>query len=263
MQNTVQTVYYSQEPILKKPHFHDCHQVILILKGQVQVCVNEASYTAGRGDVILFSRYENHSIVVQSEAYERFVLHMDPAIVNGESPVYSLLSDRPAGFCNVISVLPYLDDIVGIFKRLLRERDSHGKLAEEMQRLTVKQLLIFLYRCMPVSFDGGYDAVVIGVKRQFENHYRQPYTLSGLAKQYNISPSTLSHRFSAATGMSVMEYLLSCRMATAKRMLAGTEMDIGEIVERCGFSDNSNFSRTFKKLNGMSPKAFRKKYQTE
>lgn len=263
MQSMVQTVYYSRESFLKKPHFHDCHQIILILKGQVQVCVNEASYTAGRGDIILLGRYENHSIVVRSEEYERFVLHIDPAIINGESPVYSLLSDRPAGFCNVVSVLPYLEDLVDIFKRLLRERGSRSKLADEMQRLTVKQLLILLYRCMPVSFAGGYDPVVIGVKRQFENHYSQSYTLAGLAKQYSISPSSLSHRFRAATGMSVMEYLLSCRMASAKRMLAGSDIGIGQIVERCGFSDNSNFSRTFKRLSGLSPKDFRKQYQAE
>lgn len=263
MQSFVQTVYYSAESFLEKSHFHDCHQIILVLKGQVQVCVNETSYTAGSGDIILFSRYENHSIVVLSEEYERYVLHIDPAIVNGESPVYSLLSDRPIGFCSVISILPHLDDVVSIFERLLRERDSGDKLANEMQQLTVKQLLIMIYRCMPTSFEGSYDDVVIGVKRQFENHYSQPYTLTALSKQYNVSPSTLSHRFSAATGMSVMEYLLSCRMASAKRMLAGTKMGIGEIVERCGFSDNSNFSRTFKKRNGLSPSDFRKKYRAE
>ena len=263
MQNFVQTVYYSAESFLEKPHFHDCHQIILILKGQVQVCVNEASYTAGRGDIILFSRYENHSIVVLSEEYERYVLHIDPAIVNRESPVYSLLSDRPIGFCNIISVLPHLDDIVSIFKRLLRERNAGNKLANEMQQLTVKQLLILIYRCMPADFESRYDDIVIGVKRQFENHYNQPYTLEALSKQYNISPSTLSHRFCAATGISVMEYLLSCRMASAKRMLADTKMSIGEIVEQCGFSDNSNFSRTFKRLNGISPADFRKKYKAE
>ena len=263
MQSFVQTAYYSAESFLEKPHFHDCHQIVLILKGRVQVCVNGASYTAGEGDIILFSRYENHAIVVLSEEYERYVLHIDPAIVNGESPVYSLLSDRPIGFCNVVSMLPQLDDIVSIFKRLLCERDTCNKLANEMQQLTVKQLLILIYRCMPDSFENRYDDMVIAVKRQFENHYGQPYTLTELSKRYNISSSTLSHRFSAATGMSVMEYLLSCRMASAKRMLAGSKMGIGEIVERCGFSDNSNFSRTFKSLNGMSPTDFRKKYKTE
>ena len=263
MQSFVQKVYYSAESFLEKPHFHDCHQVVLVLKGQVQVCVNEVSYTAGRGDIVLFSRYENHSIAVLSEEYERYVLHIDPAIVNRESPVYSLLSDRPIGFCSVISMLPHLDEVVSIFKRLLREQASYNKLANEMQRLTVKQLLILIYRCMPASFEGRFDDVVIGVKRQFENHYSQPYTLTELSKQYNISPSSLSHRFSAATGMSVMEYLLSCRMASAKQMLADSKMSIGEIVDRCGFSDNSNFSRTFKSLYGMSPTDFRKKYKAQ
>lgn len=263
MQSFVQKVYYSTESFLEKSHFHDCHQVVLVLKGQVQICVNEASYTAGRGDIFLFSRYENHSVVVLSEEYERYVLHIDPGIVNGESPVYSLLSDRPIGFCNVISTLPQLDNMESVFKRLVEERDSHNKLTNEMQQLTVIQLLILIYRCMPTGFAGRYDDVVVGIKRQFENHYSQPYTLAELSKQYNISPSALSHRFRAATGMSVMEYLLSCRMASAKRMLAGTQMGIGEIVERCGFSDNSNFSRTFKALNGMSPTDFRKKYTAE
>ena len=83
------------------------------------------------------------------------------------------------------------------------------------------------------------------------------------AKQHSISISSLSHRFRTATGVSVMEYLQSCRMANAKQMLAETDCSIGEIVEKCGFSDNSNFSRTFKSLNGMSPTDFRKKYKAE
>jgi AraC-like DNA-binding protein len=46
-------------------------------------------------------------------------------------------------------------------------------------------------------------------------------------------------------------------------MLAETNYSIGEIIEKCGFSDNSNFSRTFKRLTGLSPSDFRKKYKAE
>ncbi|MBQ8793661.1 MAG: helix-turn-helix transcriptional regulator, partial [Clostridia bacterium] len=61
--------------------------------------------------------------------------------------------------------------------------------------------------------------------------------------------------------ISVMDYLLSCRIAAAKNMLAKTDKSISEIVESCGFSDNSNFNRTFKKLNNMSPSEFRTKFK--
>ncbi len=263
MQGIVQAVYHSTARLLSRPHFHDCHQIILIVNGQAEVCINGASYRAGRGDIVLFSRHENHSIRVCSKEYERYVLHVDPSIVNQRSPVYSILTDRPVGFCNVIRIAPYMEDMIGIFKHLVSEHEGALALGEEMEQLLVRQLLITIFRCAALRGGIPYDSVVAEVKRRFENSYGEPYTLSQLAKQYNLSISALSHRFRAVTGMPVMEYLLSCRMASAKRMLAGTDTSIGEIVEACGFSDNSNFARTFKRLNGMSPSDFRKTYKAE
>jgi len=263
MENLVQTVYYSSEMLLKTPHFHDCHQIILILQGEVELCVNGTTLRAGAGDAAIFSRYENHSLRVLSAEYARYVLCIDPDVVNRKSPVYSLLTDRPAGFCNVVNITPHFEDIVGIFRALMAERSAEAELAEEMEQLLVKQLLITLYRNAPVRFDSVGDTMVMDIKRQFENNYSQQFSLEGLARQYNVSVSSLSHRFREVTGVSVMGYLLSCRLAWAKKYLTQTNLDIGKIVEKCGFTDNSNFSRCFKKLNGISPTAFRKRNTAE
>ena len=263
MQAVVQTVYHSAETLSKHPHFHDCHQIIFVVKGRADFCVNDKLLRATAGDIAIFSRYENHSVVDCSREYERFVLHIDPDVVNQKSAVFSLLTDRPAGFCNVINVSANMAEIADIFDHILFEYNNASKLANEMKQLLVKQLLIIVYRCTSICFDNTYDDVVAGIKRQFENEYHKQFTLAVLAKQHNLSISSLSHRFQAATGVSVMEYLQSCRMANAKQMLAETDCSIGEIVEKCGFSDNSNFSRSFKSLNGMSPTAFRKKYKAE
>ena len=263
MGSLIQAVYHSAQTLEKSPHFHDCHQIILVVKGSVEFCINGGHIRAGQGDVAIFSRFENHSVGSCSEGYERYVLQLDPEVILGKSAVYALLTDRPAGFCNVVSLAPYMEEVLGLFQKLLREQSSPSRLAEEMEQLLVKQLLITVYRCTSVDFDSIYDHVVTELKRQFEQDFREPCTLSALAKRYHMSASSLSHRFQAATGVSVMGYLQSCRMAHAKQLLADTDLGIGQVVERCGFSDNSNFSRTFKKLNGMSPKAFRKKYQTE
>lgn len=263
MQSVIQNVYHSAETLSKYPHFHDCHQIIFITKGTVDFCVNDKTLRAAAGDVAIFSRYENHSVVECSREYERFVLHIDPDVVNQKSAVYSLLTDRPADFHNVIHVSLYMDEVTDIFKHILFEHYNPSKLADEMEQLLVKQLLITIYRCMAVDFGSAYDDVVSNVKRQFENACHDQYTLDALAKQYSVSISSLSHRFRAVTGVSVMEYLQSCRMAKAKQMLAETDSSIGAIVEKCGFSDDSNFSRSFKKLTGLSPSGFRKKYKAE
>ena len=103
---------------------------------------------------------------------------------------------------------------------------------------------------------------VLGVSKSAgEDEIKKAYR--SLAKKYHISSSTLSHQFKKITGVSVFEYLVSCRLALAKAQLAKTKMRINEIVEECGFCDNSNFSRTFKKSVGMTPSQFRRTYRRE
>ena len=181
MGSLIQAVYHSAQMLEKRPHFHDCHQIILVVKGTVEFCVNGRHIRAAQGDIAIFSRFENHSVSSCSDGYTRYVLQLDPEGIHGKSAVYSLLTDRPAGFCNVVSIAPSLDEVVGIFQMLLRELGSRLQLAEEMKQLLVKQLLITVYRNTSVDFDSIYDDVVTELKRQFEKDFREPYTLSGLA----------------------------------------------------------------------------------
>ena len=153
-----------------------------------------------------------------------------------------------------------------MFEAICREIRSAEPMGEEMQRLLVQQLLILVYRQARDTFsvmEGAGFELVYPIQMRFHQQYQRQFTLQALADEMNLSPSYLSHLFKSTTGSSVMGYLQSCRIAEAKRCLAQTNMRIGEIVEHCGFSDCSNFSRTFRKLTGLSPSAFRARYHKE
>ncbi len=265
MNKLVQSAYYSTNTLKKSAHYHDCHQIILIASGQIDFCVNGANQRAGTGDIVIFSRYENHAITILSEQYKRYVLRIDPSADSRENRLYSLLSNRPSGFCNIVNTEEKAEDFERLFQRIIAESGSGLPLASDLLELLVNELLIMICRQMPDTLpllkDTRFDTVA-DIQRRFENHPAENYSLELLAREYHLSSSSLSHLFKKITGSPVMEYLLSCRMAAAKRYLSQGHLAIGEIVDRCGFSDSSNFSRTFKHLTGLTPSAFREKFRS-
>lgn len=263
MGNPIRTVYYSEDIFKNVSHYHDCHQILFIVEGDVEIRVNENYFRASNGSLVLFSRYENHSVRVLSETYNRFVLRINlPA--DEKNKIYSLLSNRPMGFNNILDVSGNIEDFRRIFSALVKEADSSLPLCEKMQELLVDELLVMIARLLPESsllFDESNFELVSAIQHRFETHFDEQYSLSELANEYNVSTSTLSHQFKRIAGCSVMDYLLFCRMAAAKNLLVKTELTVGDIVEKCGFSNMSNFCRTFKHLFELSPTDFRRTFR--
>ena len=122
-------------------------------------------------------------------------------------------------------------------------------------------LLVYLYRSRPSLFledENTNTEIVRDIQRRFEKDYSERFTLSVLASEYHVSSSHLSHIFKSVTGYAPIEYLMICRISAAKGLLSTTDKSIKEIVDLCGFSDESNFSRTFREKVGVTPTQFRK-----
>lgn len=260
MQNIVHSIYFSDNCSETATHHHDCHQIIFILKGKVEICINDKKSTAKSGDIIIFSRYENHSVKILSNEYERFVLRINFRIHNHHDKIFTLLSNRPVGFDNKIDVSENLAEFKRLFEYINTEFDSPKVLSDDLLISLINQLLIMIYRSS--SGDESYFVeesldTILKLQKELEDNYGSNFSLNELAKKYSLSVSSLSHQFKKITGMSVMGYLLSCRIAGAKSYLLNTKLSVNEIVELCGFSDNSNFSRTFKRIVGITPTEFR------
>lgn len=263
MASIVLSAEYHSHSQQKSVHYHDCHQILYIAGGSATIQVNQQIWQAGPGSFAVFSRYEQHRITGCSPDYRRYILDISPQIsVYNENcyRIFSLLFNRPVGFRNVLDMEPDHLEIERLLGRMVEEKQKNGLLGEEMLELLLQQLLILVCRRFPELFDSSEDPAlktVWQIQNRFEKDLADPFSLAELARELDISVSTLSHQFKRITGTSVMGYLTSCRIAAAKKYLASTTMPIGEIVEACGFSDASNFSRLFKKQLGCSPSRFR------
>ena len=74
----------------------------------------------------------------------------------------------------------------------------------------------------------------------------------------DVSPFHFSRLFKQATGFSPYQFLIECRVLTAQQLLrAKRELSLGEIAFRCGFADQSSFTRCFRQRTGLTPKQYR------
>lgn len=256
---------YSESLSGKSNHYHDGHQLLYIVKGEADVSVGGQSVTVGDGTLLLFNKFEEHSILLKSDEYKRYSVRIssDAGVGGKRELLFAVLVNRFPGFSHAIQSGVYASALESIFKRLTREYRSNIPFRQEMLDALLRELLVTVCRLMPhspLSEKGENVKLISRIQQRFETDYCEAFSLEKLATDYHMSVSYLSHLFKDITGVSVMEYLMACRMQAAKKYLATTDLSIGEIVSACGFSDDSNFSRSFKARTGQTPTAFRKYY---
>ncbi|MEZ5831313.1 MAG: AraC family transcriptional regulator [Dongiaceae bacterium] len=83
------------------------------------------------------------------------------------------------------------------------------------------------------------------------------WTLDMLADRIGISRSVLAERFARLVGYPPMQYLTNWRMQLAARQLSDGRKKIAAIGREVGYESEAAFSRTFKRVAGLSPAAWR------
>jgi len=91
------------------------------------------------------------------------------------------------------------------------------------------------------------------------NHFAENITRSDIAQYISISEDYLTFCFRQELGTTPITYLQRYRVNQAKHLLKDTDRAITEIALDVGFSDNSYFSRIFRRITGISPDKFRHK----
>ena len=85
--------------------------------------------------------------------------------------------------------------------------------------------------------------------------------VSMLSSLLRVHRSTLTKLFSERIGRTPGRCILDYRFELAKTLLRGSNLPIGEVATRCGFTSLGSFSRFIRRGTGLSPLAYRKEKQ--
>ncbi len=144
--------------------------------------------------------------------------------------------------------------------RLVALKATNQPLAILESELILKQALLEIYRqdaanqgLLTARIEPRFERVIARLRA----HPQIRPTLSEAASWIGLSPTHFSRLFSQQTGSSYREYLLKMRLEQARYLLKETDMSITKIASELGYENTALFSRQFKAVYGLAPRAFR------
>ena len=183
------------------------------------------------------------------------------AVRNAFSPISSRTD--PAVLIDICWVA--VEAVAEVFKTE-DDANSQPELKEILDRLGSETTLPNTISCL-VSWAQGlfsqrmkereYVRPVREAMRYIEACCTQPLTLERVAERVHLNASYLCTIFKKETGQNFTEYLTTCRVKEAKRLLRESTLSIAQICSAVGYTDNKHFSQTFTKLVGIKPSAYR------
>ena len=95
-----------------------------------------------------------------------------------------------------------------------------------------------------------------------EDHIEESLSLESVSNHFNISKFYFHRLFSAMTGYSFNNYLLSRRLNTSVNLIQNKNLSLTDVAYRLNFGTPSSFTRAFKRQYGIAPSKLKENIET-
>lgn len=264
MKCTISRTKRPSEFHMEASHWHSHYELYYLYSGHCKIFINHTLYYVEPGDVILLKPGELHRTTYHaSPVSERVVINFDDEAllamteVCGEENVAYLFRSSKISVPHASRA--WAEELILKMEYEEAGQDSFSPL---MKRELFYELLVYLSRCQETKADHGKlevaEETIEAAARYIYENYQSTVTLEEVAALSHMSPAYFSRKFKMVTGFGYKEYLTNLRIREASRLLLNSDCTVTEIAERCGFGDANYFGDAFRKVKGVSPRAFRK-----
>ncbi len=261
--------YYHTHKDLYKLHRHNFYHLILFTEGRGTHSIDFETFTIKPFQIYFMMPGQVHSW--------NFGGRVDGYVVNFSSDLFQSFLLRPdfiedfnffrgeAGDSVIQIPIDQQDRLLGLFEELIRENDESSAFTLTMIRLILIKIFVLVSRLNPntdAALSSSYNYMLL---KNFQKLIGQNYRTLKLPKDYAellyITPNHLNALCNDLLGLSAGEVIRNRVFLEAKRLLINPELSISKISDLLNFTDNSYFTKAFKRHVGLKPEEFRKTQQ--
>jgi len=249
---------------------HNFWEMVYVDSGSIIVSANKKEICLKQGEVIFHKPNEFHALKTDGKLSANvFVIsfvcsskHID--FFKGKK------MDVPSKFKKHISVI--IEEYYHSFKPMkkndtkLEIKDDALIGGQQMIRTYLEQFLILLIR----QEQNRDEFTIFSTKESMENHLVSQImnmveesiygkiSVEEICDKFNYSRTYLSRIFKAASGYTILEYVLKCKIREAKKLIREEKYNFTQISDMLCFDNPHYFSRVFKNKVNMTPSDYKK-----
>jgi AraC-like DNA-binding protein len=258
--------YLQKHQNLSLPHKHTFYHVVLFTKGGGTHSIDFKSF--------LVKPYQIYFMAPGQVHRWNFKGPVDGYIINFSASFFQSFLLRPDYLDSFLFFTGNIDDevinlphtaqatVINLFEQLILESAQPNKMGMDIIRALMLQLFILAARESPNSSLATAPNYNYTLLQSFRKLTDINFATLRLPKDYAallyITPNHLNALCNDLLGISAGEVIRNRVILEAKRLLVNLELNITAIADKLNFTDNSYFTKFFKKYTGLTPEEFRK-----
>lgn len=250
-------------------HQHNYFEIVYVVEGECNQIFEDEERNIKKGEFSFIPPYTTHDILldekslvfgllIKKSTFEQFFFE----ILQGNNPLSAFFNQALYGECrNYLHFsLEPSTKIRRVYQNLFEECYVEKFYSNENCLNYVRILFVEILREIDsynenIAFFGEVNIpMILGYIRK----HQKDITLDKLSAKFHYNKVYLGKLIKSKTGMNYNEILNQFRINKGEEILLNTELTVSEIAKECGYHSLDHFTRTFRKIKGISPLNFRK-----
>ncbi len=255
-----------KENITADPHWHDCCEILYIIRGTADQQVNNRYFKARKNDLVILNKGDIHSTYCdRAEDTRILVIKFLPEVVDSLYPkafeskyILSFLHGRSESIYHLADTSKNSVKLHNLMMGLYEEFEEKQVGFELYIKGYIYQLVASLVRngiLAQYTGTGGEDGIakLDVLFRYIEKNYNTGVNLQEAADMLNLSYSYFSRYFKRITGKTFKEYIDYVRICEAEKLILTKGINISQAAYETGFCNVSSFNRVYRRVRGYPP----------
>ncbi len=237
------------------PHWHENLEVLCVIDGKGKIQLGSEEIVAQEGDCIIINTNVMHNVfpITSYITYNCLIVNID------------VLSQFGIDLASYNLENHIRDDSISLlFAQTAELMENEPALYKpevfaNALKITSKLIRDYAKENATVSAkNNSKNNIVKNSIKYMKKNLDKDFSLEDICTHLGFTKSYFCHTFKVVTGITAIKMLNFLRCEEAKRLLSDSNLNVSEVAEKCGFSNLSYFTKTYKAIIGELPSKTKK-----